>query len=299
MSNEISTLPEVQLFELAQREAACYAASTLVPLAYQGNVSNVMIAMNMAKRMGADPLMVMQNLHVVHGTPSWSSKFMIAGFNQLKAYTTIKYEFRGTEGHSDRGCRASCTEKCTSERLEGPWVTMTMAKDEGWSTKKGSKWKTIPELMLCYRAAAFFIRITAPEVTMGLLSREEAEDMKDAPAALITDKDYVPRPDMEKPEEVEDAEVVEVEASDASPEKEQEAEAFGPVIDCFGECSDEYETTDQWAAAIIDMLKNANGSTEVKNIFKNNNALLDALFEASPTAHDEVMEFTPAPEKKK
>ena len=37
-----------------------------------------LIAQNMARRMGADLLMVMQNLYVVHGRPGWSAQFLIA-----------------------------------------------------------------------------------------------------------------------------------------------------------------------------------------------------------------------------
>jgi hypothetical protein len=35
----------------------------------------------MTNRMNADPLMVMQNMHVIEGRPSWSSKWIIACIN--------------------------------------------------------------------------------------------------------------------------------------------------------------------------------------------------------------------------
>ena len=50
------------------------------------------------------------------------------------------------------------------EVIEGAEVTIGMAKAEGWYSKKDkygketSKWQTMPELMLAYRAAAFFAR---------------------------------------------------------------------------------------------------------------------------------------------
>jgi hypothetical protein len=52
-----------------------------------------------------------------------------------------------------------------------------MAKAEGWLTKTGSKWITMPELMLKYRAAAFFGRLYAPEVLMGMQTTEEIVDI--------------------------------------------------------------------------------------------------------------------------
>jgi hypothetical protein len=52
-----------------------------------------------------------------------------------------------------------------------------MASAEGWATKAGSKWKTMPELMLRYRAAAFFGRLYAPDILMGMQTAEEAADV--------------------------------------------------------------------------------------------------------------------------
>jgi hypothetical protein len=54
-----------------------------------------------------------------------------------------------------------------------------MAKAEGWYAKNGSKWQTMPEQMLRYRAASFFVRAYAPELSLGLATREEIEDSID------------------------------------------------------------------------------------------------------------------------
>jgi hypothetical protein len=56
---------------------------------------------------------------------------------------------------------------------------MEMAVNEGWYGKNGSKWVTMPDLMLRYRSAAFFGRIYAPELLMGLPSAEETHDIID------------------------------------------------------------------------------------------------------------------------
>jgi hypothetical protein len=52
-----------------------------------------------------------------------------------------------------------------------------MAKAEGWYHRLGSKWKTMPELMLCYRSATLFTRLYAPEITMGIQTTEEVVEM--------------------------------------------------------------------------------------------------------------------------
>jgi hypothetical protein len=170
---------EQKIFELAQRKAQIYAKSSLVPKEYQNNIGNVLIAQNMANRMGADTLMVMQNLYVVHGRPGWSAQFLIATFNSCGRFSAIRYRFEGTEGKDDWGCVAMTTELATGDVIEGTKITLGMAKKEGWSTKNGSKWLTMPEQMMRYRAATFLIRSTAPEIGMGLMTKEELDDVVD------------------------------------------------------------------------------------------------------------------------
>ncbi|WP_322076455.1 hypothetical protein [Burkholderia cepacia] len=167
---------DLQGFELLQRVAKAFASSSLVPAHYQNNVANCMIALNLARRLGADELMVMQNLYIVHGNPGWSSKFLIASVNTCGRFETLRYEWRGTEGSDDFGCRAWTIEKSTGERLNGTWIDWKMVKAEGWNKKNGSKWLTMPDQMFVYRSAAFWQRAYAPEISMGLSSQEELID---------------------------------------------------------------------------------------------------------------------------
>ena len=160
-----------------QSVAEFLSKSTIIPAAYQGKPANCFVALEFAQRIGCNAMLVMQNLDIISGKPSWSSKFMVAVSNECGKYSPIRYEMSGTEGEDDWGCRAYMTELATGEKLIGPKVTIKMAKDEGWYGKAGSKWKTIPELMLHYRAAAFLIRTYAPELTMGIHTSEEREDM--------------------------------------------------------------------------------------------------------------------------
>lgn len=160
-------------FDLAQRHAKALCASDLVPQQYRNNVANTLVALEIAQRIGASPLMVMQNLNIIHGRPSWGSSFIIAAINGSGKFTALRFV-----GDLQQGIKAVCTEKATGEPIEGPAVTMEMAKAEGWVDKAGSKWKTMPELMMRYRAAAFFGRLYAPEITMGMHSTEEVIDIQ-------------------------------------------------------------------------------------------------------------------------
>ena len=55
-------------------------------------------------------------------------------------------------------------------------VTMDMADKEGWTKKNGSKWNTLPALMLRYRAVSFFARLQCPEISLGMYTQEEMYD---------------------------------------------------------------------------------------------------------------------------
>lgn len=166
-------------FEHAQRIAKVLSSSDLVPTTYKNNVANTLVALEMANRMGASPLMVMQNLHIIHGRPSWGSSFIIASLNSCGRFTTLRFVSTADK------CKAVATDKATGEVLDGPTVSLEMAKAEGWLDKAGSKWKTMPELMLKYRAAAFFGRLYAPEVLMGMQTSEEVIDITPIQPAAV------------------------------------------------------------------------------------------------------------------
>ena len=169
----------LQGFELAQRAAKALSQSTLVPKEYQNNLPNCIVALNMAQRLNADPLMVMQNLVIVHGRPTWSAQFMISTVNACGNFSALRYEWRGDESKDDWACRAWAIERSTNERLDGTWISIAMAKKEGWYQKSGSKWQTMPQQMLMYRAGSWWARAYAPELSMGLTSAEEAADIID------------------------------------------------------------------------------------------------------------------------
>lgn len=245
-------------FELLQRQAKLLATSTLVPasyrmvvekLDYKGNVvsrtenpsaiSNCVIALNMAMRMNADPIMVCQNLYIVEGRPSWSSQWIIAQINNCGRFSPIRFEIddlgqmeaeyttyswddktrsktasvKKVPIHNKR-CVAWTVEKgveiprfsmdelkkhkslykCCKEYgvalVESPPVSIELSVKEGWYTRNGSKWQTMDEVMLRYRAAAFFGKLYAPELLMGIPSAEESEDIRTL--ELQEDGSYAP-----------------------------------------------------------------------------------------------------------
>ena len=165
------------LMKTAYSAAKYLAASDLVPEpTYKNKPANCLIALDMANRMNVSPLLVMQNLNIVKGHPAWSGQFCVAAVNGCGKFTT-PLEFVTVESGGG-GCFARATRKDTGEVCKGTTVTMQMAADEGWLGKSGSKWKTMPEQMLKYRAASFFARVFCPEVLIGIQTVEEVQDVQ-------------------------------------------------------------------------------------------------------------------------
>lgn len=201
MSNEIvkqgDVFSNIDNFENAQRMAKMLSTSKLVPQNYQGQIADCVIALEMAQRIGASPLAVMQNLYIVHGKPAWSSQFLISCVNASGKFSPIRYQMSG-DGET-RACVAWAEDKVTKDRLESPEINIAMAKAEGWFQKNGSKWKTMPDLMLRYRAATLFARLYSPELTMGIHCDDEIIDI----TPIVTDNVKSPLEQMpDKKEEV-------------------------------------------------------------------------------------------------
>lgn len=178
----VGAFNSIEAFEQAQRMAGALCQSELVPEQYRGKekLANCIIALEIAQRLGASPLPIMQNLYIVHGRPAWSSQFLISCVNASGKFSPLRYMMSGT-GDAQQ-CIAWAVDR-GGERLESPAVSIAMAKAEGWFSKNGSKWKTMPELMLRYRAATLFARLYCPELTMGMHTDDEVIDI----SPVVTD----------------------------------------------------------------------------------------------------------------
>lgn len=201
-------------FETMQRVCKMFASSELVPDMYKASkdnpiekaVSNCMIAIEIAQRIGASPLMIMQNMVPIYGKPSWSSKFLVATVNTCGRFNPLQYRFteKGMLGMVDYTdyvwdnatrskkpvvkqfdgqkimdieCVAYTSAKGSDQVLESSPVSIRLAIQEGWYTKNGSKWQTMTKQMLMYRAASFWTSAYAPELSMGMRTVEEQQDI--------------------------------------------------------------------------------------------------------------------------
>lgn len=162
---------------VARNFAQDLAKSTMIPLQYQNNYANCLVALEYANRTGQSPLQVMQSLNVIQGRPSWDSKALIGMINTSGKYD---HDLRFTYGKDEKGEIVSCfawTRK-DGDIVEGIPYTMDKAKKEGLLNKNNSFWNKDHVLMLTYRAVSRFASINCPEITLGLYTTEEVRDFE-------------------------------------------------------------------------------------------------------------------------
>lgn len=217
-------------FNMAMKAADFFSNSDMVPPIYRNedkngknnprSQSNCLVAIEAATQLAISPLTVMQNLSIIEGKPAWDAKFLTAMVNRSGQFSPLRYDLQMSEntveyvsevtrweenrstGRKEKKtytnkynlrpgkCRAYATDLRTGKEVHGAWVTMEMAVKEGWYGKNGSKWQTMPETMLMYRAAAFFQRAYCPDMLLGYLSQDEAEDI--APMIDVTEQPSAP-----------------------------------------------------------------------------------------------------------
>ena len=217
-------------FEVMQRVCKLFSSSELVPDMYKTNLTlkqgvainpenkamaNCMIAIEMAQRIGASPLMIMQNMIIIYGRPSWSSKFLVATVNTCGRFNPLQYkitnlgkvgkinyteyvwngqtkapvskEFDGTQIDNLQFI-AFTTAKGSTEVMESAPIDIKLAIQEGWYMKAGSKWQTMTRQMGMYRAASFWTNVYAPELSMGMKTDDEIRDIIDIDYEDVSDK---------------------------------------------------------------------------------------------------------------
>lgn len=164
------------MLEKAWKSAQFLSKTDIVPQTFK-KPENCLIALDIANRTGMQPLTVMQNLYVVQGRPSWSGQMCIALINGSGRFTPLEFEFVGTRDTDTWGCYAHAKRLDNGREYTSDIVTIGMARKEGWLSKNGSKWLSMPIQMMMYRAGAFFGRVHCPDVLMGLPIVDEMYDV--------------------------------------------------------------------------------------------------------------------------
>ena len=171
-------------FNQLLRAAQMLSQTSIIPQSYQGKPQDCFVAIEMANRMGVSPLVVMHNMYVVPRQPPWAGQACTMLINICGKFKDVKHIYTGEKGKPNRGCYVTATRISDGSQVDGVEVTMQMAQSEGWTSN--SKWRNMPELMLAYRASAFFARVYCPEAMMGVQTAEEVYDADSTPINAAT-----------------------------------------------------------------------------------------------------------------
>ncbi len=170
-----SMLTAFESFPQMMQVSDALAHSSIVPQRFQNDPGSVLIALDMAARAQLNPLMVMQNLYTVYGTPSFSGKFALTLLRRCGLFSRLVFEYR-EEGNWRAGVRVAALSADGGHTDYGPWIDERLAAQMGWLQKKDSMWGRMGDQMARYRAASWFANTNCPEVLMGLPTKEEVEE---------------------------------------------------------------------------------------------------------------------------
>ena len=166
---------ELSSFSDNWKIATQIAKSDIVPDNFKNKPQNVVIALSLANRMKLEPFTVMQNMSMIKGKVSWSGSFCRTLIERSGKYKDLELNYIGEKGKDNYGCFLSATRISDGKKIDGPQVTIAMAKAEKWTSNP--KWATLTDLMLAYRCQSYFCRIHCPETMSGIYTTEEIEDI--------------------------------------------------------------------------------------------------------------------------
>lgn len=154
---------------LADRKdyAESISCADLLPEAFRRKPANCLIAMEVADALGMRPFMVMQEMSVISGRPTFSAKFMRALVRRA--------------GHRLRETYADGVARCVIIRKDDPEFEHVTEWDEAKARQHGywgkGHWNKNPSLMLGNRSLAENVRAACPEVLGGVAyTPDEVED---------------------------------------------------------------------------------------------------------------------------
>jgi hypothetical protein len=165
----------MKTFDEMMRQAEILSKASILPMLFRGEASNCYVACVRAEEFSVSPIAMMDAIVMLgsDGVPMIKTQFLIAQFNQKSDYQPILFKMEG-EGKK-RKCTAFAINKTTGKKETGTTVSLQMAKSEEWTNN--SKWSTMPDQMLKYRAATFLISTLAPEIKNGMRTDTENDDI--------------------------------------------------------------------------------------------------------------------------
>lgn len=168
--NKMVTTFAPQTFSEAESFANKLASSGLVPDAYRGKPTDILVAIQWGYEIGLQPLQALQNISVIKGKPSvWG--------DTLLSLAAAHPAFAGCEENVKNNIATCKIKREVKGKIQE--TVRTFSKEDAMTAdlwnKKGP-WQTYPTRMLQMRARGFAIRDAFPDAIKGVISTEEAMD---------------------------------------------------------------------------------------------------------------------------
>jgi len=143
------------------------AGTSLVPQNFRGKPDDILVAIQMGKEVGLEPMQSLQSISVINGKPAMYGDALLALCRQHPDFEDM------IEKGDDKS--ATCTIKRKGQTPVEKTFTIEQAQRAGL-TSRSPVWRSYPERMLQMRARGFALRDAFPDALGGLISNEEAMD---------------------------------------------------------------------------------------------------------------------------
>lgn len=154
--------------------ASALAKSDLVPDAYKGKPSNVLLAMIAGNELGLGVAQALRGMHVVKGRPILSAETMgalVLGRRDVCQFLTLT--------HSD-----DLAAEYTTQRVGSPQpVTMRYTKEQAVAARLWGQgnWAAHPAAMLRARCLSALCRAVYPDLLLGVREQDEQDEIERSP----------------------------------------------------------------------------------------------------------------------
>lgn len=162
----IDTLPATRTDSLPERiqYSQALAASNLLPAQYRGKPENVLYAIEFGRSLGVEPIVAINQVHLIDGKPSASAGLVSALVRKARHRLRIWVE-RDDRGQLLRAVATIVRQDDPDFEFRAEW---TIARAQAAGVTGKSVWKNYPEAMLKARAITEVAREACEEALNGI-----------------------------------------------------------------------------------------------------------------------------------
>lgn len=162
-----------QFMEQAIATANLVSRSLLIPKHLQGKPSDVLVTIMTGYEYGFTPMQALREIYLVDGKPAFSATMITAMC--LRESAVCEY-FRPVDEESNETKATYETKRKSNPKPTRLTFTIEQAQRAGLTGK--DNWKKYPAAMLQRRCATHLARAVYPDLVMGAIEKDEAEEIE-------------------------------------------------------------------------------------------------------------------------